>query len=334
MLRFCPRIDVSLMPQVSDVLVVGSFVQDFCWRTPEFPAPGETRIGSFAMSPGGKGSNQAVACARQLGAGRVSFVGAIGADALGQSARDFLASEAIDVRFEVSNQPTAAASVVVNQAGHNLICVALGANLSLSAHSLDAQQDLIRAAKVVVTQLEIAHPATLQALILARRHQVKTVLNPAPIQPETTSAAELAVLLNAADILTPNETELQDLLRRLHGIEITEADFQSDASLLQATRKLGAQTVIVTLGAAGVFVAPKRGAAFRVPAESVIALDTTGAGDAFNGGLAAAMVLWPDLDLKTQVRHANRVAALSVERVGAALAMPTRADVQARFGAP
>lgn len=319
-------------------VVVGSYVQDHVWRTASLPMPGESRIGDFATGPGGKGFNQAVALARQLDhPGDVHFIGAVGADALAQSAKAAALGFGLSTSWFEKSGATAAASVIVDAHGANLICVALGANAQLFESDIDAAlNEHVRTQDkpgVLVVQLEIALPATQAALACAQRHGVRSILNPAPINPAVTTE-----LLALADIITPNETEFAFLLVHLLGMSLIPTDFDDDEVLHRGARALSAGTVVITLGAAGAFISHgvrQHGdskAFYRLPAEPANAIDTTGAGDAFTGGLAAACLLFPNAAFADWARHAMRVAALSVEAEGAANAMPSLVDVQARFG--
>jgi ribokinase len=323
------------------VLVVGSYVQDHCWTCDTFPVTGETRIGEFSTGPGGKGYNQAVACHRQ--GVPTLFLGAIGRDALGDTARRFSERIGIEAVFEeCADSFTAASSILVDTRGDNRIVVALGANARLSADFVRSRRDHFRDACVVVTQLENRIEATHAAMELAREAGAVTLLNPAPRNPEAPTD-----LIRLADLATPNETEFAWLIDHLTG-DAAAARRALDAATLPDEEidalcaRLGLPTIVITLGAAGAFVAHRDEAArarwrdttrcYRVPPERVTAIDTTGAGDAFNGGLAAALVLQGDRPLHEAVIHANRVAALSTETRGTAPAMPTREAVMKRFG--
>lgn len=323
------------------VLVVGSYVQDHCWTCDTFPVTGETRIGEFSTGPGGKGYNQAVACHRQ--GVPTLFLGAIGRDALGDTARRFSERIGIEAIFEeCADSFTAASSILVDTRGDNRIVVALGANARLSADFVRSRRDHFRDARVVVTQLENRIEATHAAMELAREVGAVTLLNPAPRNPDAP-----ANLIRLADVVTPNETEFAWLIDHLTG-DTAAARRALDAATLPDEEidalcaRLGLPTIVITLGAAGAFVAHREEAArarwrdvtrcYRVAPERVAAIDTTGAGDAFNGGLAAALVLNGDRPLREAVVHANRVAALSTETRGTAPAMPTREAVMKRFG--
>jgi ribokinase len=319
-----------------DVVVVGSYNHDHVWRTPKFPVPGETRLGEFSSGPGGKGFNQAVAAARQ--GVRTAFIAALGRDAIGDGALALAAQEGIDARIERHDDAASGtAAILLDGSGQNLIVVGPGANARLSVAHVDAQASLIGTARILVTQHEVHPEATRRALDIARTAGTLTLHNPAPPLADETGA-----LLDRVDILTPNETEFAHLLARYANEAVSAADLigLDDASLHALCRRLVVPTVVLTLGANGVFVShdeddEARGDStyfYRIAAEAAVPLDTTGAGDAFSGSLAAAIGFAPERAFADAVRHANRVAALAVERAGAAAAMPTRAEVEARFG--
>lgn len=314
------------------IVVVGSYVQDYVWQVPTLPALGESRIATFFNGPGGKGFNQAICCHRQ--AVDTLFIAAIGDDVAAHSARATAQSSGLNCVWHVSDAPTAAASVVVASDGSNLICVALGANLSLTQAIVADQSAAIKRAKVLLTQLETNLSASFAALTLARAADVLTLLNPAPINPLVTLD-----LIALADVLSPNETEFAHLLKTLHGIELPANWWRTaDADLHAWARVLSKQTVVITLGAEGAFVSHAAGQLrgdtapyYRVSALAANAIDSTGAGDAFNAGLAAGLVKYADQSFLGAVNYATQVAALSVERAGAALAMPTAEEVRARW---
>ena len=312
------------------VVVVGSFSQDLTFLCDIFPRPGETRVGRFASGPGGKGSNQAVAAAR-AGAS-TAFLGAVGRDAFADGARRFHAGEGIDTRLvEKADLPTGTAGIVVDARGQNQIIVALGANGALAPADVDQHADVLRAAAVVVTQLEANLGATAHALRLARAAGVHTLLNPAPMRPDFDPA-----LLALADGLVPNETEFVTLVTRLGlngGKPFSEADLAAlpPAGLHALCRGVGVPTLVVTLGPRGCFLSTPAGFEHLPALAGVVAVDTTGAGDAFVGAFAAALAETPG-DLARAARFANVAAALSVTRPGAALAMPRRGEVEARLG--
>lgn len=319
----------------SEVVVVGSFNVDHVWRCEALPEPGATLAGDYASGPGGKGFNQAIAAVR-AGA-RTAFVCALGDDAGGQLARALADADGLDLRALSSGAPTGTAGIYVDLAGRNCIVIGAGANAELSPSHVTAQAEVFRTARVVLAQLESPVDAIVGALGAGRERGATTVLNPAPANAATTLA-----LLALADVLTPNETEFSSLVARHVGERIDPADVaELDQARLHALcRELApAASVVVTLGAIGCFVSHPEGAprgdaspCYRIGAESVRASDTTGAGDAFNGALAASLALDVELPFAAHVAFASRYAALSTERAGAATAMPLRADVLARFG--
>ena len=319
---------------MSRVVVAGSFNVDHVWHCEALPAPGATIAGSYSSGPGGKGFNQAIAAAR-AGAG-TAFICALGDDLGGVLARSLATADGIDLRDLVSDQPTGTAGIYVDARGRNSIVFGAGANASLTADFVGLQGELIAAASAVLVQLESPVESMLATLKAARDAGVVTLLNPAPANAPTT-----AELLALADILTPNETEFANLVGRHIGekIEADDVGITDGASLHALCRELLAHgTVVVTLGSGGVFVSHAddvlRADAkpyYRLAAEHADVIDTTGAGDAFNGALAASLAGAGAIPFIEHMRFANRYAALSTERAGAALAMPRRADVVARF---
>ena len=320
---------------MSQVIVVGSFNVDHVWRCAELPAVGATIAGQYATGPGGKGFNQAVAAAR-AGA-HTAFVCSLGDDPGGTLARHLASAEGIGLDAEASDQPTGTAGIYVDARGRNSIVIGPGANGSLSAAVLAADPGLLAGARVLLAQLESPVESIEAALAQARAVGLITMLNPAPANATTHTG-----LLGQVDVLTPNETEFAALLARHVGerVDPDSVAALSGAELHGLCRKLLPQgSVVVTLGSVGVFVSHAeeqlRGDAaayYRLAAESVTASDTTGAGDAFNGALAASLAgAGPDAAFIGHVRFANRYAALSTERPGAALSMPALAEVQARF---
>ena len=320
----------------ADAIVVGSYVQDHAWLTDRFPQVGETRRAlGFNTGPGGKGFNQAVACARQGVA--TLFIGAIGNDQLGAIAQQFATAEKLPCRWQVrSDVPTAASSIVVDRTGSNLIVVNLAANEHLDPAFVEAQTGAFAHAKVLLLQLENNLDAVAAALALGHRHGLLRVLNPAPVHPDLD-----ATLLAQCDLITPNETEFALLLERLANQQVDAATLaaRDDGDLHALARQLDVATVVITLGAQGCFVSHAadalhgdREAFYRIAAERVNALDSTGAGDAFSGALVAALLRLDERPFRAAVVHANRAAAMSTETVGTAPAMPRFEDVQQRFG--
>ena len=316
------------------VVVVGSFNVDHAWHCDALPRAGQTLAGRYASGPGGKGFNQAVA-ARRAGAG-TTFVCALGDDAGGTLARELAAADGIALRVQASEAPTGTAGIFVDAQGRNCIAVGAGANATLDRDAIDAAAGCIGDARVLLAQMETP-PATVRAALRrARDARATTLLNPAPADADVDAA-----LLALVDILTPNETEFAALCTR-HLAQSPDAGALAatdDEALHALCRRLLPQgTVVVTLGAEGCFVshaeAMRHGderACYRLPAERVQAVDTTGAGDAFNGALAASMATHGTSGFERHVRFASRYAALSVERPGAALAMPALEEVIRRF---
>lgn len=309
----------------SNVVVVGSFNVDHVWRCEALPAPGATIAGRYGTGPGGKGFNQAVA-ARRAGA-PTTFVCALGDDAGGAMARALAAQDGFTMTAEASREPTGTGGIYVDARGRNTIVIGPGANAALSIDFIRAQQALLAGARVVLVQLESPVETIEATLALAREAGATTVLNAAPAD-----APSSIGLLKLADVITPNETEFAALLGRHVGERVDANDVATldGASLHALCRKLlGHGTVVVTLGAVGVFVSHAedalRGDAqpyYRVGAEQVQVLDTTGAGDAFNGALAASIAQSPQAPFARHVRFANQFAGRSTEKEGAAAAMP------------
>jgi ribokinase len=293
------------------VLVVGSANVDYAMAAPRLPAPGETVTGgTLLISQGGKGANQAVA-ARRLGA-EVRFIGCVGDDAAGAAIRARLAAEGIDVSgmFSTPEAASGTALIVVDPEGRNQIAVAPGANHRLSAEMVAARRDHFAWPDVVMCPLELPPATVAWTLREARSRGALTVFNPAPVQPLPDD------IWPAVDYLTPNEGEAARLSGGMR-------DAEAAAAALLAR---GVGTVVVTLGARGA-VACGGATPVRVAAPAVTAIDTTGAGDAFNGALAVA--LGERRPLVDALRFAAAAGALACTRRGAQDALPARADVEA-----
>ena len=295
------------------IVVLGSTNTDMVVKSARIPAPGETILGGrFLMNPGGKGANQAVAAAR-LG-GDVAFIAKVGDDLFGREARSLFAKEGIrtDYVFTDPNEPSGVALIMVDGNGENCIAVASGANGLLSPADLAPARSVIERAGLLLMQLETPVETVLCAAQWAAAKGVPVVLNPAP-------ACRLPDELFAClGMITPNETEAE----LLTGIRV-----HNDASAEAAARALcakGVKRVVVTLGAKGAFVyADGRGA--RVPAFKVEAVDTTAAGDVFNGALAVALT--EDRPLAAAVSFAAKAASISVTRMGAQASAPYRNEI-------
>lgn len=295
------------------IAVVGSINMDLVFKTPRMPVVGETITGqNFFQAPGGKGANQAVACVRQGAA--VDFVGAVGADLFGQQALAGLAAEGIGTVHIVSSSAAASgvAGIFVADDGANSIVIAPGANELLSVAQVDAAGAVIAAASFLVCQLESPLDSVRRAIAIARGHGVGVVFNPAP-------ARDLDdALLSQIDYLVVNETEAA----QLSGIGVDDPEGAMRAA--GALRARGAAVVLLTMGEQGVLVDCPAYTRF-IPAVQVDAVDTTAAGDTFVGSLTVGLARGHDLG--AAVVEAQYAAALTVTRIGAQSAIPTRDEV-------
>ncbi len=291
-----------------DVVVVGSINADLVLQVGRHPAPGETVLGSTsAVLAGGKGANQAVAAAR-LGAS-VAMVGAVGSDAYARTALSGLRDAGVDLTHVAAvDGPTGLAVVTLADDGENSIVVVPGANTAVTPDVVDRATDLLARARVVVLQAEIPLAAVTRAAQAAHARGVRVLLNVAP------AAALPAEVIALADPLVVNEHEAAVLLGRPVG-----APEEAAAGLAA----LGAASVLVTLGPAGV-TGRTGGRTWSLPARTVTARDSTGAGDAFVGAVAAGLAAGRDLREATE--HAVRVAAFSVLRLGAQSSYPRKDD--------
>ncbi len=295
---------------------MGSFVADLAFRTDRVPAWGETLMGqSFKLGPGGKGSNQAVAAARA--GGRVSFISKLGADPFGDMARQLYAAEGIDTQFLFSTGvATGAAAIIVDAArGENAIIVVPGACFGVTTAEVDQARDLIASSSTFVAQLELSLPVVEHGLALAHSLGIATILNPAPAQPLPDS------IYQHVDYITPNETETA-ALTGVTVANLADAERAADAFLAR-----GVRNAIITLGAQGAFVKNAQVSAHIPAIDAGPVVETTGAGDAFNGGLAVA--LSEGIDLISAARFGCATAGISITRPGTAPSMPTRAEIDA-----
>lgn len=297
-----------------DILVVGSLNMDLIVRTPRLPAPGETILGtSFATAPGGKGANQAVAAAK-LGA-PVKMIGRVGADDFGKTLRAGLNAVGIDTQYVASDAKAATgiASIWVDDNGQNSIIVAPGANGRVTPSDIDAAASAFREARVVVAQLEVPLDTVQYAFQVARKNNDLILLNPAPAQPLTRKILELV------DAVIPNETEAA----LLTGIPVT--DFDSARNAANVLKQMGARRVLVTMGDKGALFLDGDAPAEIISPFAVQAVDTTAAGDAFVGALAAALAR--EKDWTTGLREASAAGALTTTKSGAQPSLPTRAEL-------
>lgn len=298
------------------IVILGIFVADTAYRAARQPKMGETILGnSFVLGPGGKGSNQAVAAA--MAGGKTHFITRLGDDAFAEIARATWAKAGVipEVKIDAESYTGAAYIFIEEATGNNAIIVSPGAAGRVSVQDVEEKADLIRSAAIFVTQLEQPIPAAKHALEIARAAGVTTILNPAP-------AATLGDdILALCDYVTPNETETQ-ALTGLPVTTISEAEIAADALL---GRGVGA--VVMTLGDKGALYRD-RSRSVHVPVMSAgKVVETTGAGDAFNGGFAVA--LSEGRDVVEAVRFGCATAGISVTRAGTAPSMPSRAEIDA-----
>lgn len=298
----------------AQITVIGSLNMDLVVRAPRIPQPGETIIGSdFHTVPGGKGANQAVAAAR-LGA-QVSMVGRVGNDTFGNLLLENLAAARVDHHLVVQDPEaaTGVALIVVDDAGENSIVVASGANMRLSPADVEAAEEAIAAADVVLLQLETPLETVIRAAEIAHAHEVTVILNPAPARPLPEK------LLTLVDVLVPNENETSILT----GMVVDNMDAYKAAA--RALRAAGIKTVILTLGEQGALVASEQGM-MLFPTFSVTPVDTTAAGDAFLGGFAVALA--EEKPLSEAVEWGNAAGALATTKLGAQPSLPTRKELE------
>jgi ribokinase len=295
------------------IVVVGSTNTDMVIKTDRFPQPGETLLGGeFFLNPGGKGANQAVAAAR-LG-GKVTFLAKVGNDLFGQQSLQQFRREGINTDFIGTDpdRPSGVALITVDGKGENTIVVASGANGALSVQDVTKAAPAIILADILLLQLEIPMATVVEAARLAAEAGKKVILNPAP-------AASLPdELFPHLFLITPNRSEAEELT----GVKIREtADAEKAAQKLRAK---GVAHVVVTLGSDGALISD--GSHSRhIPAPAVTAVDTTAAGDVFNGALAVALA--EGLELEEAVVFASQAAAISVTRMGAQASAPYRREV-------
>ena len=299
---------------MSEITVLGIFVADISFSGPKIPSIGETILGKkYNVGPGGKGCNQAIAIAR-LG-GNTNFISKIGKDAYGELALKTLEKNKISTEniIQDGSQQTGVAGILVDQnTGKNAINVIVGAPSSLRISEIEKQINLIKRSKIFLTQLEVPKDVTLHCLKTAKENGCITILNPAP-------ASEISKeFYNNIDFFTPNETEAEFYT----GIKIT-----SEKEAKQAADKLlnlGMKKIIITLGEKGLFYSDGEEETY-LKASAVKAIDTTGAGDAFNGGLAFG--LSKEKPIKECLEIANKVAGISTTKLGAGDAMPFLKDI-------
>lgn len=295
------------------IVVVGSSNTDMIIKVPRIPKPGETILGGvFSTAPGGKGANQAVAAARA--GGEVAFIAKIGRDTLGdESLRRFI-EDRIDTTFVYRDDsaPSGVAQILVAENGENSIAVASGSNSNLRPQDIRNAKEWIISADIVLVQLEIPLDTVIEVVTLSHRLNKTIILNPAPAIDAPDN------LLSHISFLTPNQTETE----LLTGIAVVDRDSAREAGRQLCSK--GVATVTITMGAEGVFVFSRQEELFR-RAYKVKAVDTTAAGDVFNGALAVA--LSEGKGIGDAVSFANAAAALSVGKLGAQSSIPSRTEI-------
>jgi ribokinase len=295
------------------ITVVGSFAVGMTLRTARMPIFGETLLGSdFDMGPGGKGSNQAVALAR-LGA-EAHFVGVIGSDKLGTIATELYKEEGVQTEHleQTGEKATGAGFIILSPEGDNCIILDMGANELLDAAAVDRAEELIARSDLVMSVLEIPLEAAMRAMQLGKKHGVPTLLNPAPARPLPSE------IFGHVDLLTPNETELRVLLGRSPDDDVPTRD------LVDELKSLGVSRVVVTMGEQGALIVERDGSKQAVNPVPVDAVDTTGAGDAFNAGLAVALAEGKSLEQATA--FASCTGALACKALGVIPSLAYRSD--------
>lgn len=299
------------------ITVMGSFIVDLMARAPHLPEHGETVKGShFQIGPGGKGSNQGVAASRSGAA--VTMITKIGTDPFAQIALESFRREGMDMHYVMQDEcyPTGTALIMVDEnTSENKIVVTIGACEHITPEEIESAREQIENSRVFLTQLETNLDAVENAVKIAHARGIKVILNPAPAPPQPLSDD----LLAKVDIITPNETEASIL----SGVKVTDMDDAKKAARVLKAKGIG--HVIITMGNKGALVLTDS-MEYVIDPIKVNVVDTTGAGDAFNGGLATALA--EGLDVVQAVRFANATGALSVTKLGTAPAMPYRDEIE------
>jgi ribokinase len=296
-----------------NITVIGSSNTDMIIKVPRIPKPGETVLGGkFSTAPGGKGANQAVAAARS--GGNVTFVARVGDDVFGEQALKGFKEDGINTDFIIKDKdaPSGIAEIFVSEDGENSIAVALGANLNLSVYDVIAAKEAILSSDILLMQLEIPLKTVQYAAKLAFDNGIRVILNPAPGQPLPIE------ILKTISILTPNEAEAA----MLTGIKIEDEGAGEDAGRILMSK--GVNKVIITIGKKGALILDSSGSEL-VGGFKVHAIDTTAAGDIFNGALAVALA--EKKNIWEAVKFGNAAAALSVTKLGAQPSAPKRKDI-------
>jgi ribokinase len=300
------------------ITVVGSYATGLTMKVQRLPSTGETLLGTgYRVDYGGKGSNQAVGCAR-LGAS-VNFVAKIGRDAFGEMALRLYRDEGIDVThvMQTADAPTGVGFIIVErQTGHNCITIDAGANELLIAPDVSRCEAAFDSARVVLTQLEIPVVAAEAAMVCGRACGAVTILNPAPVRPLPPS------VLQMVDVLTPNEAEARVLTGRSPSSTLDRNNDPEE--IARELIRSGVRQVVMTLGEKGALLVTESSST-HVPGIRVSAVDTTGAGDAFNSGLALGLA--SGANLESAVQFAVVTGGLAVTKEGVIPSLPHRDDV-------
>jgi ribokinase len=295
------------------ILVIGSANMDMVVFTERFPRPGETVLGKqFAMFPGGKGANQAVCCAK-LG-GKTMFLGKMGKDVFQKKLCSGMKNDGVNLEHLLidTEEPTGVALITVDDNGQNEIVVASGSNMKLMAADIQAKKILFSRAEIVLTQLEIPLETVIASAKLAKENGCIFILNPAP------GTALPLKLLGLIDFLTPNETELEII----SGMKVS--DEASAVTAAKSLLKKGIHNIIITLGEKGALIVNPTHEKL-IPTRRVPVVDTTAAGDAFNGAFAYSLA--NGAEVEEAIRFANTAASFSVTRKGAQSSMPSMKEI-------
>lgn len=311
--------------ETGTIVVIGSSNTDLVIKANKLPSPSETILGGqFFKYPGGKGANQAVAAARA--GGEVIFIGKIGNDIFGDEAIRNLRNDGINTDYVIRDDanPSGIALIVVDEKGENLITVAPGSNNNLQPSEIESLKEILQEARIVLLQMEIPFKTILSTISLAAKLRIPVILNPAPA-PDQKIPSNILVKIG---FITPNKTELANITTNL-GYHRNEPSTKTDImNRAKSLIELGVQNVIVTLGVEGSLLI-NQNELLEIPAFRVQAIDTTAAGDCFNGSLAVALV-----EGKTTldaIRFASAAAAISVTRMGAQPSLPFRSEIDEKL---
>ena len=298
---------------MKSISILGIYVADLAFFGKKIPIPGETILGEkYIIGPGGKGSNQAVAAAK-AGA-KTFFISKIGDDQFGSMAQSIYDNAGVDYSKVIvsKDHATGAAGILISKEGQNAINVVPGAAGALTIKDIDSASDVIRQSTIFLTQLEAPKDIVFYSIKLAKENNVTTVFNPAP------ASVIDKEIFHLIDYFTPNETEASFYVN--HPVENQDDAKKASDQLLQ----MGIKNVIITLGDKGAYFA-NNDDSFYIDALNVNVVDTTGAGDAFNAGLAVALT--EGKNIKNAISFANATAALSTTRIGTANSMPLREEI-------